>query len=67
MGLKCDEPNLNVVKTVSDECKLTSEKSNADEMEGSVSPELDFYKNKAEVFEQKYNELKVARYSNAHK
>ena len=59
VGLKCDEPNLDVVKTVSDEYKLTSENSNVDEMEGSVSPDLDFYKNEAEVFEQKYNELKT--------
>ena len=59
MGLECDDPNLNVVKTVSDEYKLTSASSNADEKEGSVFPELDFYKNKAEVFEQKYNELKT--------
>ena len=59
VGLKCDDPNLNVVKTVSDEYKLISANSNADEKEGSVFPELDFYKNKAEVFEQKYNELKT--------
>ena len=51
-------PNLNV-QTVSDECKLTSGNSNANENEGIISTELEFYKNKAEVFEQKYHKLKT--------
>ena len=54
VGLKRDEANLNVVKTVCDEYKLTSGNFNTNENEGSISTELEFYKkNKAEVFDDK--------------
>ena len=54
VGLKRDEANLNVVKTVCDEYKLTSGNSITNENEGSISTELEFYKkNKAEVFYDK--------------
>ena len=60
VGFKRGEPNLNViVKGFSDEYKPTSGGSYANEGAGSVSAELEFYKNKAEVFEQKYHKLKT--------
>ena len=59
VGLKQGEPNLNVVKVFGDEYKPTSGNSNANENEGSISTELEFYKNRVEVYEQKYHKLKT--------
>ena len=61
MDLKRGEANLNVVKVFRDEYKPTSGNSNANENAGSISTELEFYKNKVEVFEQKYHKLKTTR------
>ena len=55
--LKGSEPILKAEKVLSDEFKLTPRISNVNKNEGEISNELEFYKTKAEVFEQKYCKL----------